>query len=465
MSNGAYDVVVIGGGPGGYVAAIRASQLGLKTACVEREKLGGICLNWGCIPTKALLRSAEVLETCRRAEEFGVKIEGQIGFDFASIMARSRRVAMDQEKGIAFLFKKYKVEHVPGTARLKAPGKVAVGDKILDAKHIILATGARARSLPGIEIDGDKIIEYRGALSLKALPKSIVVIGAGAIGVEFASFWRTLGAEITLVEFLPRIVPNEDEEVSAALDRLFRKAGMKVLAGTKVTGAKADRSGVAVQVEDRKDPSKKQELRADLALMATGIAANVEGLGLEELGVKVDRGFIVADDVTYQTSAKNIYAIGDVSGPPALAHVASAEGVILAERLAGHTPTPIDYDSIPACTFCHPEIGSVGLTEAAAKEQGKSVRIGRFPFSALGKARAYGDRDGFVKVLYDAQDGRLLGAHIIGPGASDLIAELCLAKTTEVNGASLIHTIHAHPTLAEALREASDDAYGQAVHI
>jgi dihydrolipoamide dehydrogenase len=461
----AYDVVVIGGGPGGYVAAIRASQLGLKTVCVEREKLGGICLNWGCIPTKALLRTAEVLETCRRAEEFGVKIEGSVGFDFASIMARSRRVAMDQEKGIHFLFKKHKVEHIAGTARLKAPGRVAVGDQVLEAKHVVLATGARAKSLAGIEIDEERILSYRGALSLKSLPKSVVVIGAGAIGVEFASFWRTLGVEITLVEFLPRIVPNEDEEVSGALDRLFRKAGMKILAGTKVVGAKAERGGVVVQVEDRREPAKKQELRADLALMATGIAANVEGLGLEELGVKLERGFIAVDDVTYQTSARNVYAIGDVSGPPALAHVASAEGTILAERLAGHTPTPIDYDSIPSCTFCHPEIGSVGLTEAAAREQGRAVKIGRFPFSALGKARAVGERDGFVKVLYDAQDGRLLGAHIIGPGASDLIAELCLAKTTEVNGPSLIHTVHAHPTLAEALKEASDEAYGQTVHL
>jgi dihydrolipoamide dehydrogenase len=461
----AYDVVVIGGGPGGYVAAIRASQLGLKTVCIEKEKLGGICLNWGCIPTKALLRSAEVLELARRADEFGVKIDGKVGFDFPAIMARSRRVAMDQEKGVQFLFKKHKVEHVQGTARLKAPGKVAVGEQVLEARHVIVATGARAKSLPGITIDGERIIEYRGALSLKTLPRSVVVIGAGAIGVEFASFWRTLGSEITLVEFLPRIVPNEDDEVSGALDRSFRKAGMKVLAATKVVGARVEPGGVSVQVEDRKDPTRKQELKAELALMATGIAANVEGLGLEELGVKVDRGFIAVDDATYQTSAKNVYAIGDVSGPPALAHVASAEGMILAERLAGHTPPPIDYDSIPACTFCHPEIGSVGLTEAQAKEQGRTLRIGRFPFSALGKARAYGDREGFVKVIYDKQDGRLLGAHIIGPGASDLIAELCLAKTTEVNGASLIHTIHAHPTLAEALKEASDDAYGQAVHL
>jgi dihydrolipoamide dehydrogenase len=467
-----YDVVIIGGGPGGYVAAIRAAQLGLKVACVERERLGGICSNWGCIPTKALLRSAEVLDLCRRAEEFGVKIDGTIGFDFAAIMARSREVVDMQEKGIQFLFKKHKIDHLTGTGRLGGAGKVivkksdgAASEVTLAAKHIVLATGARAKSLPGVTIDGERVIEYRGALSLKAPPRSMIVIGAGAIGVEFASFYRTLGVEITIVEFLPTIVPLEDHDVAAELARAFRKAGIKVLAGTKVASVKREEKGVVVQVEDRNDPTRKQELRADLALMATGIQANIEGIGLEEAGVKVDRGFVVVDDVTYQTSVKGVYAIGDMSGPPALAHTASAEGVACVERIAGMNPPPIDYDTIPACTFCHPEIGSVGLTENKAKELGKKIKVGKFPFRASGKARAAGDMDGFVKCVYDADDGRLLGAHIIGPAASDLIAEYTLAKATEANAASVIHTVHAHPTLAEALKEASEDAYGHAIHL
>jgi dihydrolipoamide dehydrogenase len=464
----AYDVVIIGAGPGGYVAAIRAAQLGLKVACVERERVGGICSNWGCIPTKALLRSAEVLELCRRADEFGVKIEGKVGFDFAQIMERSRKVVAMQEKGIHFLYKKNKVEHVQGTARLAGRGKVVVkkdggGETTLEAKHIILATGARAKSLPGIEMDGERIIEYRGALALQKLPKSMVVIGAGAIGVEFASFYRTLGVEITIVEFLPALVPLEDEEVSKELARAFRKAEIKALVGHKVTAVERSGDAVQVTVEDRNSGEKKQ-LAAELALMAVGIAANVEGIGLEEAGVKVERGWVVVDDVTYQTTAPGIYAIGDMTGPPALAHTASAEGIACVERIAGMKPVPLDYDSVPSCTFCHPEIGSIGLTEKQAKEKGLETKIGRFPFRALGKARAAGELDGFVKVIY-GKDGRVLGAHIIGPGASDLIAEYGLAKTTEANGESLMHTIHAHPTLAEALREATEDAYGHAIHI
>jgi dihydrolipoamide dehydrogenase len=462
-----HDVVIIGAGPGGYVAAIRAAQLGLKVACVERERVGGICSNWGCIPTKALLRSAEVLDLCRRAEEFGVKIEGKVGFDFAQIMERSRKVVALQERGIHSLYKKNKVEHVQGTARLAGAGKVAVktesGAVTLEAKHIVLATGARAKSLPGIEIDGQRIIEYRGALGLKALPKSMIVIGAGAIGVEFASFYRTLGVDITIVEFLPALVPNEDEEISKELARAFRRAGIQSLVGPKVTGIDKKGDGVTVTVEAREGGEKKQ-LRAELALMAVGIAANVEGIGLEEAGVKVERGWVVVDDVTYRTTAPGIHAIGDMTGPPALAHTASAEGIACVERIAGLSPTPLDYDAVPSCTFCHPEIGSIGLTERQAKEQGIEVRIGRFPFRALGKARAYGDVEGFVKVLY-GKDGRVVGAHIIGPGASDLIAEYGLAKTTEANGESLMHTIHAHPTLAEALKEATEDAYGHAIHI
>jgi dihydrolipoamide dehydrogenase len=465
-----YDVIVIGGGPGGYVAAIRAGQLGLKTVCVEREGYGGICTHWGCIPTKALLRSAEVLDLCRNAADFGVKIEGTVSFDFAAMVARARKIPTIQEKGILGLFKKNKVDSLRGTARLLGGGKVAVaknegGEVTLSAKHIILATGARARSLPGITIDGERVIEYRGALTLPAVPRSMVVIGAGAIGVEFASFYRALEVEVTLVEYMPAIVPLEDDEISQHLLRSFKKRRIRVMTGTQVTGAAPDGDGVRVSVVDRTDPNKKEELRADVALMAVGIAANVEGIGLEAAGAKVERGFVTIDELTYATTAPGVYAIGDMTGPPALAHTASAEGIACVERIAGMSPPPIDYDSVPACTFCHPEIGSIGLTEKAAKEQGVPVKVGHFPFIALGKARALGDIDGFVKVLYHAEDGRVVGAHIIGPNAADLIAEYGLAKSTEVNAESLIHTIHAHPTLAEALKEATEDAYGHAIHM
>ncbi len=465
-----YDVIVIGGGPGGYVAAIRAGQLGLKTLCVEREGYGGICTHWGCIPTKALLRSAEVLELCRNAADFGVKIEGTVSYDFAAIVARARKIPTIQEKGILGLFKKNKVDALRGTARLLGGGKVAVaknegGDVTLSAKNVILATGARAKSLPGVALDGKRIIEYRGALTLPSVPKSMIVIGAGAIGVEFASFYHALGVDITLVEYMPTIVPLEDDEVSQHLERSFKKRRMRVMTGTQVTGAAVVADGVRVSVASRADAGKKEELRAELALMAVGIVANVEGIGLEAAGAKVERGFVVVDEKTYQTTAKGVYAIGDMTGPPALAHTASAEGIACVERIAGKSPPPIDYDSVPACTFCHPEIGSIGLTEKAAREQGVPIKVGHFPFIALGKARAAGDIDGFVKVLYHAADGRLVGAHIIGPNAADLIAEYGLAKTTEVNAESLIHTIHAHPTLAEALKEATEDAYGHAIHI
>lgn len=465
----AYDLVVIGGGPGGYVAAIRAAQLGMQVLCVERERLGGICGNWGCIPTKALLRSADVLALVRRAEEFGIRVEGAVSFDFAAIMARSRKVADQQERGIKFLFQKNGVDHAQGTARLAGRGRIVVesggAEQTIAAPRVVLATGARARSLPGVELDGERIIEYRGALSLRRVPRSMVVIGAGAIGVEFASFYRTLGAEVTIVEFMPQLVPVEDEEIAAELARQFKKAGIQIRTGTQVLGARRDGDDVVVSIADRADPARRGELRAEVALVAVGIQANVEGLGLEGAGVRLERGFIAIDELTYETSAPGIYAIGDVTGPPALAHVASAEGVACVERMAGLNPPPIDYGSIPGCTFCHPEIGSVGLTEKQARELGLAIRVGRFPFSALGKARAAGETIGFAKVIYDAQDGRLLGAHIIGPEASDLIAELCLAKTTEVNAASLIHTIHAHPTLAEAIKEATDEAYGHAIHI
>ncbi len=465
-----YDLIVVGGGPGGYVAAIRAAQLGLKTLCVERERLGGICLNWGCIPTKALLKSSEVLELCRKAAEYGVKIEGEVSFDFEAMMARSRKVVDAQAKGIEFLFKKYGVEHLPGMARLAGDGKLEVTkddrqEIMLTAKHILLATGAHAKSLPGVELDAERVLEYRGVLALRKLPRSLIVIGSGAIGVEFASFYRSLGVEVTIVEFLDQIVPLEDDEVGDLLARSFKKRGIRLLTSHKVTSAKKDGDGVVVTAQDRSDPTKVEELRADLALLAVGITANISAIGLETAGVAVDKGWVVIDEVTYATSAPGIYAIGDMTGPPALAHTASAEGIACVERLTGHEPPPINYDHIPACTFCHPEIGSIGLTEKAAKAAGVAVRIGRFPFRALGKARAAGETEGFVKVMWSQDNGRLVGAHIIGPGASDLIAEYGLAMSTEVNGESLLHTVHAHPTLAEALREATEDAYGQAIHI
>jgi dihydrolipoamide dehydrogenase len=469
VSRTQYDLIVIGGGPGGYVAAIRAAQLGLATLCVEREHLGGICLNWGCIPTKALLRAAEVLETVKHAGDFGVTIEGKIGFDFEAMMRRSRKVVDGQTKGIEFLFKKYKVDHQPGHARLLGGGKVHVtrDDRTeveLSATHIIVATGAHARAFPGVELDADRIIEYRGALALPALPRSMIVLGSGAIGVEFASFYAALGVEVTVLEYAEQLVPNEDHEVAWLLARSFKKRGITVKTGMKVTGARAE-GGKAVVTAEPRAGGPAQTFEAELALSALGIAANVEGIGLEAAGVTVDKGFIEIDEVTYATSAPGVYAIGDCTGPPALAHVASAEALGCVERLAGHHPPPVNYDVVPGCTFCHPEIGSLGLTEQAAKAAGKELKIGRFPFSALGKARAYGDTEGFVKVLWDAKDGRLVGAHIIGPGASDLIAEYALAMATEVNAESLIHTIHAHPTLAEALREATEEAYGQAVHV
>ncbi|MBI4510719.1 MAG: dihydrolipoyl dehydrogenase [Deltaproteobacteria bacterium] len=472
--NSTHDLIVIGGGPGGYVAAIRAAKLGLRTACVERERLGGVCLNWGCIPTKALLRSAEVFALCQKASEFGIKIEGQVTFDFATIMARARKVVDAQERGIKFLLGKNKVDHVVGAARLGGAGKVMVsgpgGETTLRAEHVIIATGARARGLPGIELDGERIIDYRGALSMKALPKSLVVVGAGAIGVEFACFVRTLGVDVTVVEYMPALVPVEDTEISDALAREFKKQGIKLHLGMKVASVRVAGSEVVVVTEAREDlpgveGQKTETLTAERVLLAVGVTGNVEGLGLAALGVRTDHGFISVDDVTYATSAKGIYAVGDVTGPPALAHVASAEGVACVERVAGLSPPPIDYDSIPAATFTRPEIGSIGLTERKANELKLSFKVGRFPFRALGKARAAGEADGFVKVLHAADDGRLLGAHIVGHNASDLIAEYGLAKSTEANAQSLIHTVHAHPTLAEALKEASEDAYGQAIHI
>jgi dihydrolipoamide dehydrogenase len=466
----AYDVVVVGSGPGGYVAAIRCAQLGLKTACVERENLGGICLNWGCIPTKALLRSAEVLETFHRAKEFGI-IAGEVRADFPAMIQRSRGIADKVSKGVGFLFRKNKITHLAGTAVLlprPGPGKPhrlridgASGRAEIEAKHVIIATGARAKSLPGIEIDGERIIEYRKAMSLREQPASMIVLGAGAIGVEFASFYRSLGVRVAIVEFLPRLVPNEDAEISKELARAFDRKGIQLLVGHKLTSARNTGGKVEVTAEPVAG-GEARALEADILLVAVGVAANVENIGLEAHGIALERGFIKVDGDN--RCGDGLWAIGDVIGR-GLAHVASAEGIFVAEKIAGAHAPEIHYDAIPACTYCHPEIASVGLTEEKARAQSIPIKVGKMPFRALAKATAAGDPNGFVKVIWHAETGALVGAHMIGPAVTDLIAEFTLAKTTEVNAESLAYTIHAHPTFAEALKTATEDALGHAIDL
>ncbi|HUS32877.1 MAG TPA: dihydrolipoyl dehydrogenase [Kofleriaceae bacterium] len=466
-----FDVIVIGSGPGGYVAAVKCAQLGLKTACIERAELGGICLNWGCIPTKALLKSAEILEHAQHAKDFGILVDNPRP-DFTAIIKRSRDIADKISKGVAYLFKKNKLESIAGTAKLLPrsgpwkPLQVQVdqaggGQVVLDTKHVIIATGARARSLPGIELDGERIIEYRKAMTLAQQPKSMVVLGSGAIGVEFASFYRALGVDVTIVEYLPRLVPNEDPDVSKELGKAFEKKGIKILVGHKLTTAKNAGDRVVMSVEPAQGGEKK-ELVADVLLVAVGIAANTENIGLEAHGITLEKGFIKVD--SENKCGDGLWAIGDVAGR-GLAHVASAEGVFVAEKIAGVHAEPVRYDAIPACTYCHPEIASVGLTEEKAKAQNIPLKIGRMPWRPLGRAMASGEATGFVKVLWHGETGALVGAHMIGPAVTDLIAELTLAKTTEVNAESLIYTIHAHPTFAEAVRIASEDALGIAVDL
>ena len=460
------DLCVIGSGPGGYVAAIRAAQRGLSVVCVEREELGGICLNWGCIPTKALLRSAEVLETCQRASEFGITVE-KVSFDFDAIIKRSRGISAKISKGVAYLLKKNKIQHVQGTGKLAGAGRVTVthegNEQSIVAKSIIVATGARARSLPGIEVDGDRIIAYREALTLKNRPKSLIVLGAGAIGVEFASFYRSLGTEVTIVEYQDRLVPNEDADISAELLRAYKKRGIKIKVGYGVKTATPGADSVSVEIEPA-GGGERQTLTADKLLVSVGITGNVENLGLEDVGIDVERGFMkVGTDL--RTSVEGIWGIGDVTGGIALAHVASAEAIFVAETIAGHHAEPIDYSSVPACTYCHPEIASVGLSEEKARAEGIAIKVGRFPFGPLGKTMAAGEYPGFAKFIWREDNGALVGAHLIGPAVTDLIAEPTLAKSTEVNAESLINTIHAHPTFAEALKEAAEDAYGLAIHI
>ncbi len=480
MSEAVYDVVVIGSGPGGYVAAIRCAQLGLSTACIERAELGGICLNWGCIPTKALLRTAELLEQMHDAKSYGI-IAGEVKPDFPAIIARSRGIADKVSKGVAFLFRKNKIEHIPGTAKLLPragawkPHEIAVAlddgsARTVQTKHVILATGARAKSLPGIVLDDKRIIEYRRAMTLPAQPKSMVVLGAGAIGVEFASFYRALGTEVTIVEFMPRLVPNEDPEVSKELTRAFSKRGIEALVDHKLTSAVVKGDQVVMTVEPKAAPGAPSRdaaemaktLTADILLVAVGISANTENLGLEHHGIQIERGWIKVDHEN--RCGDGLWAIGDVIGR-GLAHVASAEGVFVAEKIAGVHAEPVRYDAIPACTYCHPEIASVGLTEDKAKEQGIPLKVGKFPFTALAKARAGGDTTGFVKTLWHAETGELVGAHLIGSAVTDLIAELTLAKTTEVNAESLVYTIHAHPTFAETIKGATEAALGHAIDL
>ncbi|MBC8084593.1 MAG: dihydrolipoyl dehydrogenase [Hymenobacter sp.] len=460
-----YDLVVVGSGPGGYVAAIRASQLGLKVGVIERESLGGICLNWGCIPTKALLKSAQVFEYLNHASEYGLKAEG-VSFDFHAVINRSRGVADGMSKGINFLFKKNKIDTLTGTGKLLAPGQVELtkpdgAKETVAATSIILATGARSRELPAMPVDDVKIIGYRKAMTLEQLPKRLVVVGSGAIGVEFAYFYRAMGSEVTVVEFLPRIVPVEDEEISRQMEKSFKKMGINVLTSAEVTHVDTAGEGCQVTIKTEKG---EQQVACDIVLSAVGVTTNLENLGLEELGIKVERGRIIVDDY-YQTSVPGIYAIGDIVPGPALAHVASAEGIICVEKITGHHPEPLNYQNIPGCTYATPEIASVGLTEAEARKQGYDVLVGKFPFSASGKAAAGGVKDGFVKVIFDKKYGEWLGAHMIGSNVTEMIAEVVVARKLETTGHEIIKSVHPHPTMSEAIMEATAAAYGEVIHL
>lgn len=461
-----YDVLVIGSGPGGYVAAIRASQLGFSVGVVEKENLGGICLNWGCIPTKSLLKSAQAYEYALHAADYGVSITGEVKPDFEAMVKRSRGVAAGMSKGIEYLFKKNKIETITGTGKLAGKGKVEVTDeagnkKEVTAKHIILATGARTRQLPNLPLDYVKVFGYRKAMTLPKQPKSIVVVGSGAIGSEFAYFYQSVGTQVTLVEFMPNIVPLEDEEVSKQLERSFKKMGMKVMTSSTVESVDTSGDLCKVTIKTKKG---EETVEAEVVLSAVGITPNIEGIGLEETGVAVENGRIRVDEF-YRTNVEGVYAIGDIIATPALAHVASAEGITCVEKIAGLTPEPIDYKNIPGCTYTQPEVSSLGLTEAKAKEAGYEVRVGKFPYSASGKASAAGQKEGFVKLVFDAQYGELLGAHMIGGNVTEMIAELVVAKKLEITGHELIKAIHPHPTMSEAIMEAAAAAYGEVIHI
>ncbi|MCA4894007.1 MAG: dihydrolipoyl dehydrogenase [Cytophagales bacterium] len=460
-----YDVIVIGSGPGGYVAAIRASQLGMKVGVVEKAELGGICLNWGCIPTKALLKSANVFEYIRHAKDYGIDVK-EASPDMAAMVKRSRDVAAGMSKGVQFLFKKNKIDQIEGHGKLKKGGKVEVTDAAgkktdYDAKHIILATGARSRELPALKIDNKKIIGYRDAMVLPFKPQKMLVVGSGAIGVEFAYFYNTIGVEVTIVEFLPRIVPVEDEEVSKQLEKSFKKSGITIYTSSEVT--KVDTSGKGC-VATVKTPTGEIKIEADVVLSAVGVSTNLENLGLEEVGVKNEKGKVIVD-AFYKTNVAGVYAIGDITNGPALAHVASAEGIICVENIAGKKPEPLNYNNIPGCTYCSPEIASVGYTEEAAKKAGYQIKVGKFPFTASGKAKAAGASDGFVKVIFDAKYGEWLGAHMIGANVTEMIAEVVSARKLETTGHDVIKTVHPHPTMSEAIMEAAAAAYGEVIHL
>ena len=462
----AYDVIVLGSGPGGYPAAIRASQFGKKVAIIEKESLGGVCLNWGCIPTKALLKSANVYEYAKHAATYGIKVENP-GHDFDGVIKRSRGVADKMSKGVQFLMKKNKVDVLMGYGKLIAPTKIEVtaadGTKqIVEAKNIVIATGGRARQLPTIPIDGKKIIGYREAMVLPSpQPKSMIICGSGAIGSEFAYFYNTMGTKVTIVEFMPRIVPVEDEDISKELEKQFKKQGIEIMTNSEVLSVDISGEGVKAKV---KTPNGEIELTADILLSAVGVVANLENIGLEELGIKTEKGKIVRD-VNGLTNIPGIYAIGDCTPGQALAHVATKEGISVAEHIAGHHPEPMDYNNIPGCTYCSPEVASVGYTEKAAKDAGYEIKVGKFPFMASGKASAASATEGFVKVIYDAKYGELLGCHMIGMNVTEMIAEVVVARKLETTGHEILNSVHPHPTMSEALKEATAMAYGEATDI
>ena len=469
----AYDIIVIGAGPGGYVTAIRAAQLGFKTAVVDREHLGGICLNWGCIPTKALLRSAEIYHYMQHPADYGLKLEGKVSVDTAAVVKRSRGVSKQLSGGVGFLLKKNKVDVIWGEASIPKPGTVevretkraeapkgALGAGTYSAKDIIVATGARPRALPGIEPDKKLIWTYYEAMVPEAMPKSLLVMGSGAIGIEFASFYRTMGAEVTVVELLPQILPVEDAEIAAHARKRFEKQGMKIITGAKVTKVKKGTNSVTATIEA---DGKSQEITAERLISAVGVVCNVENLGLEKLGVKIERGVVVTDGLG-RTNVPGIYAIGDVAGPPMLAHKAEHEGVICVETIKGMHTHPMDKAMIPGCTYCHPQIASVGLTEQKAKEEGREVRIGRFPFNANGKAIALGEPEGLIKTIFDKKTGQLIGAHLIGAEVTELIQGFVIAMNLETTEEELIHAVFPHPTLSEMMHESVMDAYGRVIH-
>jgi dihydrolipoamide dehydrogenase len=461
-----YDLIILGSGPGGYVAAIRASQLGMKVGVVEKSELGGICLNWGCIPTKSLLKSGQVFNYLKHAADYGVTIEGEAKADFGKMVERSRGVADGMSKGIQFLFKKNKIEHIQGFGKLKNNQTIEVTDaegkvQEIEAKNIIIATGARSKELPNLKQDGKKIIGYREAMTLPKQPESMIVVGSGAIGSEFANFYNAIGTKVTLVEFLPNIVPNEDIDVSKQLGRSFKKAGIKVMVGSSVESVDTSGDLCKVVIKTKKG---EENHEAEVVLSAVGVAPNLENIGLEELGIELEKGKVKVDDY-YKTNAEHVYAIGDIVHGPALAHVASAEGITCVEHIAGLNPDVIDYGNIPACTYTSPEVASVGITEEAAKEAGHEIKVGKFPFTASGKASAAGEKDGFVKLVFEEKTGELLGAHLVGANVTEMIAELVVAKKLETTGHELIKSIHPHPTMSEAIMEAAAAAYDEVIHI